>query len=66
MNLGVLIIVGGIQGCATAYHLAKQSVSVIVLEKDNEARHASGVNAGGCDCLAVTSLKGLSAMRHPW
>lgn len=51
MNADVLIIGGGIQGCATAYHLARQGVSVIVLEKDYVARHASGVNAGGVRLL---------------
>ena len=30
----VIIIGGGIIGCATAYYLAKKNVSVIVLEKD--------------------------------
>jgi len=46
-----LIIGGGIQGCATAYHLAKAGRSVIVLEKDWVSRHASGVNAGGVRLL---------------
>jgi glycine/D-amino acid oxidase-like deaminating enzyme len=51
MNADVLIIGGGIQGCSTAYHLAQQGVSVIVIEKDYIARHASGVNAGGVRLL---------------
>ncbi|NVO56606.1 FAD-binding oxidoreductase [Rhodobacteraceae bacterium B1Z28] len=51
MNADVLIIGGGIQGCATAYHLARQGASVVVLEKDYIARHASGVNAGGVRLL---------------
>jgi sarcosine oxidase subunit beta len=51
MNADVLIIGGGIQGCATAFHLARQGVSVIVLEKDYVGRHASGVNAGGVRLL---------------
>lgn len=51
MNSDVLIIGGGIQGCATAYHLARQGVSVVVLEKDYVGRHASGVNAGGVRLL---------------
>ena len=51
MNADVLIIGGGIQGCATAYHLARLGASVIVLEKDRISRHASGVNAGGVRVL---------------
>ncbi|UWQ90528.1 FAD-binding oxidoreductase [Rhodobacteraceae bacterium M382] len=51
MNADILIIGGGIQGCATAFHLARQGASVIVLEKDYVARHASGVNAGGVRLL---------------
>lgn len=51
MIADVLIIGGGIQGCATAFHLAKSGASVIVLEKDYVARHASGVNAGGVRLL---------------
>ena len=31
----VIIIGGGIIGCATAYHLAKKGMSVIVLEKSD-------------------------------
>lgn len=42
-----VVIGGGIQGCSTALQLAKRGVRVILLEKDNVARHASGVNAGG-------------------
>lgn len=43
----LLIIGGGIHGCSTALQAAMRGLSVIVLEKDNVARHASGVNAGG-------------------
>lgn len=34
-NAEVVIIGGGIIGCATAYYLAKEGVSVIVLEKSD-------------------------------
>jgi len=42
-----MIVGGGIHGCSAALHLAMRGHSVIVLEKDYVARHASGVNAGG-------------------
>lgn len=43
----LVIIGGGIHGCATALFSAMRGLSVTVLEKDTVARHASGVNAGG-------------------
>lgn len=46
-NARTVIIGGGIQGCATAYFLAKRGQPVTLIEKDRLARHASGVNAGG-------------------
>jgi sarcosine oxidase subunit beta len=42
-----IVIGGGIQGCSTALQLARRGVKVVLLEKDNAGRHASGVNAGG-------------------
>lgn len=42
----VVIIGGGIVGCATAYHLAKRGVRVVLLEKDDIAQEASGRNRG--------------------
>ncbi len=47
----VIVIGGGIHGCATAYFLAKRGQTVTVVEKDHIARHASGVNAGGVRTL---------------
>lgn len=43
----VIVIGGGIHGCSTALHCRLRGLSVIVVEKDHVARHASGVNAGG-------------------
>ncbi|CAH0161654.1 FAD-binding oxidoreductase [Roseomonas sp. CECT 9278] len=47
----VAIVGGGIQGCATAFFLARMGVRAAVLEKDYVGRHASGVNAGGVRTL---------------
>ena len=43
----VLIIGGGIMGCATAYRLAKKGVDVLVLEKKEIGNGGSCRNAGG-------------------
>lgn len=55
MSPDVVIVGGGIQGCATAVHLAVRGVRSLVIEKNYCGRHASGVNAGGV----------LRAARHP-
>ncbi|TFW04800.1 FAD-binding oxidoreductase [Oxalobacteraceae bacterium OM1] len=47
----VLVVGGGIHGCSSAFHLARQGVKVILLEADYCGRHASGVNAGGVRTL---------------
>ncbi|WP_210206596.1 NAD(P)/FAD-dependent oxidoreductase [Chelatococcus asaccharovorans] len=41
------IIGGGIMGCATALHLARTGLSVVVIEKGLCGGQASGVNMGG-------------------
>lgn len=43
----LVVIGGGIHGVAAALFSAMRGLSVIVIEKDTVARHASGVNAGG-------------------
>ncbi len=53
----LLIIGGGIHGCSAALQAAMRGLSVIVLEKDNVARHASGVNAGGVRRLGRNLLE---------
>jgi len=42
----VVIIGGGISGCATAYYLAKRGVKVALLEKGEIASEGSGTNVG--------------------
>lgn len=47
----VLIIGGGLQGCAIAIFLARAGWQVSIVEKNLAGRHASGVNAGGLRLL---------------
>ncbi|WP_331767701.1 FAD-binding oxidoreductase [Embleya sp. NBC_00896] len=42
----VLVVGGGLLGCALAYHLARAGATVLLIEKDQLNRHASGQNAG--------------------
>ena len=42
----VIVIGGGLAGCATAYYLARDGVSVTVLERSELNTQASGSNAG--------------------
>ncbi|MCI7323381.1 MAG: FAD-dependent oxidoreductase [Lachnospiraceae bacterium] len=48
-NAEVVIIGGGIIGCAAAYYLAKEGVSVIVLEKSDHIGNGGGVRQSGRD-----------------
>lgn len=54
-NAEVIVIGGGVNGCATAYYLAKQGVSVIVLEGSDyignggSSRNGGGVRQSGRD-----------------
>lgn len=49
--IDVLIIGGGLQGCAIALYLARAGRRVTLVEKQLAGRHASGVNAGGVRLL---------------
>ena len=42
----VAVIGGGILGCATALHLVRGGMKVVIVERDSLCRQASGVNAG--------------------
>ena len=62
----VIIIGGGVVGCATAYYLGKQGVRAMIIERDTFASHASGfalgelsplVGAGIPDPLGSLSLE---------
>ena len=65
----VIIIGGGIVGCATAYRLAKRGVSVIVLEKKEignggSCRNAGGVRQSGRDPREIPLA--MYAIEHIW
>lgn len=47
----ILIIGGGLQGCAIGYFLARAGKKVTLVERQVAGRHASGVNAGGLRTL---------------
>ena len=57
----VLIIGGGIAGASAAWHLASQGRSVTLLERDDIASEASGVNAGGIGALGWGNIPDLQA-----
>ncbi len=50
-SFDVVIVGGGIHGCASAFFLARRGMRVALLESDYCGRHASGVNAGGVRTL---------------
>jgi sarcosine oxidase subunit beta len=43
----VVIVGGGVMGCATAYYLAKEGLKPVVIEKSDIGGEASGSNGGG-------------------
>jgi sarcosine oxidase subunit beta len=47
MVYDVIVIGAGLHGCSAALHLALRGRRVLVIEKNEAGRHASGVNAGG-------------------
>jgi glycine/D-amino acid oxidase-like deaminating enzyme len=46
LETDILVVGGGIAGCATAYFLAREGVDVVVIERDDLNAHASGANSG--------------------
>ncbi len=47
MTYDVIVVGAGLHGCSAALHLALRGRNVLVIEKNEAGRHASGVNAGG-------------------
>lgn len=66
----VVIVGGGIIGCATAYYLAKKGTSVIVLERDESignggsSRNGGGVRQSGRDPRELPLA--MYAVEHMW
>ena len=50
----VVVVGGGIVGCATAYLLARAGATVTLIERDGIGAHASGCNAGNLNPLYRT------------
>jgi sarcosine oxidase subunit beta len=46
MRINVVVLGGGLVGCAAAYYLAKRGASVLLVEQGDLNREASGRNAG--------------------
>ena len=70
-NTAEVIIVGsGVIGCAAAYYLAKQGVSVLVLERDQSignggsSRNGGGVRQSGRDPSELPLA--MYAVEHMW
>ena len=54
----VVILGGGIVGCATAYYLAKEGVKATIIERDTVAGHSSGFALGGLSPLGGVGIPG--------
>ena len=60
----VVVIGGGIAGCATAYNLAKRGVSVVLLEKGEIADEQSGRNWGWVSQMRSPAEAPLHILSH--
>src|ERR1051326_9488324 len=54
----IVIVGGGVVGCAAAYFLAREGVSLTLLERDGLAAHASGAAAGMLAPICESSGEG--------
>jgi glycine/D-amino acid oxidase-like deaminating enzyme len=54
----VVIVGGGVAGCATAYYLAKQGIKSTIIEREGIASKASGFSAGGLNPLQGAGIPG--------
>src|SRR5215831_19987361 len=61
----VLIIGGGILGCATAYYLASRGLDVLLVGRGPLNREASGANAGSLHIQIHASHYRFQYLEHP-
>ena len=54
----VVVVGGGVTGCFAAYALASRGLDVLLVERDDVARHASGANPGGLNPLHGAGIPG--------
>ena len=54
----VVIVGGGVMGCAVAYYLGREGIGSTVVERDGVAAHASGYSAGGLNPLEGAGIPG--------
>lgn len=54
----IVIVGGGVVGCATAYYLAKEGIRATIVERDTLAGHASGFALGGLLPLGGAGIPG--------
>jgi glycine/D-amino acid oxidase-like deaminating enzyme len=71
-EVDVVIIGGGLTGCATAYAFAAAGIKVALVEASQIGRGASSLSSGwvsddpGASFVAAQRLLGLRATRHAW
>ena len=58
MHTDVVIVGGGIAGCATAYYLRQCGLRAMIVERDGIGAHASGLAYGGLNPLTGTGIPG--------
>ncbi|HLZ27405.1 MAG TPA: FAD-dependent oxidoreductase [Chloroflexota bacterium] len=61
----VLVIGGGVVGCAAAYHLAQRKVEVLLVERGDLNREASGANAGSLHIQIHAAHFRVQYLEHP-
>ena len=58
MSADVVIVGGGIAGCATAYYLRQHGLRALIVERDGIGAHASGLAYGGLNPLSGAGIPG--------